>query len=446
MENFKAMKGACLARGLETQASDSTGFRTSLRQLIMHLDESQTAYDKIAVDDPGTKCLFVASMVKWAHLANFRLLDYLEKINKGDCDEVLALDYAKLCNKNYWLRGRKKSDMMAFSDKPLKDYLEFWHSDETSWDIYQLYESNVCELADNLKKVKSTFEKPELYEKFMQQMKVAYADPDIDYEYEQMKEAYVEPCTEDYLTMQVKACVDFLKSGMLNNVLSISNEEIDKVDEEKLRKLLDPDYKTPDNLKKLWAKLKKFIELKENVMLVPKRGLIRKHVLKHFDELNGDHFSALFRLEKLLTLMHQDMVKLKPELAKHLVNNTIQKEEKNYFAIVKNLSEKLMKDWFWDYRTGKKYNRSWIENFLNALMESEWGDAIFKDWRRESSRLKLICKIIGTLIDANVLDVSYNAVAPMLNQEELPSETLANYIGLGKKQDYFTWICEYVKG
>ena len=34
----------------------------------------------------------------------------------------------------------------------------------------------------------------------------------------------------------------------------------------------------------------------------------------------------------------------------------------------------------------------------------------------------------------------------MLNQEELPSETLANYIGLGKKQDYFTWICEYVKG
>ena len=258
------LKGACLARGLETQASDSTGFRTSLRQFIMHLDESQTAYDKIAVDDPGTKCLFVASMVKWAHLANFRLLNYLEDINKGDCEEVLALDYAKLCNKNYWLRGRKKSDMMAFSDKPLKDYLEFWHSDETSWDIYQLYESNVCELADNLKKVKSTFEKPELYEKFMQQMKVAYADPDIDYEYEQMKEAYVEPCTEDYLTMQVKACVDFLKSGMLNNVLSISNEEIDKVDEEKLRKLLDSDYKTPDNLKKLWAKLKKFIELKEN--------------------------------------------------------------------------------------------------------------------------------------------------------------------------------------
>lgn len=99
--------------------------------------------------------------------------------------------------------------MMAFSYKPLKDYLEIWNSDETSWDLYQLYESNVCELADNLKKVKSTFDKPELYEKLMQQMKEQYVDPDIEYEYEQMKEAYVEPSMNDFLKMQVKACVDF---------------------------------------------------------------------------------------------------------------------------------------------------------------------------------------------------------------------------------------------
>ena len=57
----KAMKGSCLARSLETQALEGTGFRTSLRHFISHLDESQKAYDTIAVDDPATKCLFVAS-------------------------------------------------------------------------------------------------------------------------------------------------------------------------------------------------------------------------------------------------------------------------------------------------------------------------------------------------------------------------------------------------
>ena len=437
------INGSCLTRGLETQASDSTGFRTSLRQLISHLDESQQAYDKIAVDDPGTKCLFVASMVKWAHLANFRLLDYLEKINKGDCEEVLALDYAKLCNKNYWLRGRKKSDMMAFSDKPLKDYLEFWHSDETSWDIYQLYESNVCELADNLKKVKSTFEKPELYEKFMQQMKVAYADPDIDYEYEQMKEAYVEPCTEDYLTMQVKACVDFLKSGMLNNILSISNEEIDKVDEEKLRKLLDPDYTTPDNLKKLWAKLKKFIELKENVMLVPKRGLIRKHVLKHFDELNGEYISALFRLEKLLTLMHQDMVKMKPELAQYLTTN----ESPNVFGIVNSLTRLMQQDWFKEFRTDPKYGDIWIEKFVSELLASEYQQELLEIWKDADKRLTLKGNIIGCLNKAGIIDGSDLGIATaLLNGTIGENKKFAIYMGRGKKMVFCDWICDYVKG
>ena len=437
----KAMKGSCLACSLETQASDSTGFRTSLRQFISHLDESQKAYDMIAVDDPATKCLFVASMVKWAHLANFRLLDYLEKINKGDCEEVLALDYAKLCNKNYWLRGRKKSDMMAFSDKPLKDYLEFWNSDETSWDIYQLYETNVCELADNLKKVKSTFDKPELYEKLMQQMKAEYADPDIDYEYEQMKEAYIEPSTKDYLKMQVKACMDFLKSGMLNNVLSISNEEIEEVDEAKLHKMLDPDYKKPDNLKKLWAKLKKFIVLKENVMLVPQRNLIRKHVLKHFNELNGDHFSALFRLEKLLTLMHQDMVKLKPELAQYL-NKA---DDANTFGIVNSLTRLMQQDWFKDFRTDTKYDHAWIEKFVSALLASEHQQELLAIWQDADKRLTLKGNIIGCLNKAGIIDGSDLSIAAAIMQgQEKDNKTFASYMGRGRKRPFFDWICGYV--
>ena len=437
------INGSCLARSLETQALEGTGFRTPLRQFISHLDESQKAYDTIAVDDPATKCLFVASMVKWAHLANFRLLDYLEKINKGDCGEVLALDYAKLCNKNYWLRGKKKGDMMAFSDKPLKDYLEIWNSDETSWDLYQLYEANVCELADNLKKVKSTFDKPELYEKLMQQMKEQYADPDIAYEYEQMKEAYVEPGTNDYLKMQVKACVDFLKSGMLNNVLSISNEEIEAVDEAKLHKMLDPDYKKPENLKKLWAKLKKFIELKENVMLVPKRDLIRKHVLKHFNELNGDHFSALFRLEKLLTLMHQDMVKMKPDLAQYLTT----KESPNVFGIVNSLTRLMQQDWFKEFRTDPKYGDIWIENFVSELLASEHQQELLAIWQDADKRLTLKGNIIGCLNKAGIIDGSDLGIATaLLNGTIGENKKFAIYMGRGKKMFFCDWICDYVKG
>jgi hypothetical protein len=40
------LKGSCLARRLETQASDSTGFRYSLKQFVEYLDESKTAYHR----------------------------------------------------------------------------------------------------------------------------------------------------------------------------------------------------------------------------------------------------------------------------------------------------------------------------------------------------------------------------------------------------------------
>ena len=402
------LKGACLARSLETQASDSAGFRYSLNKFIRNLDESKSAYDDIEVDDPGVRCPFVASMVKWAHLANYRLIDYLEKISRGECDEVLTLNFAKFCNKDHWLSGRIGSDMMAYSDKPLKEYLIFGAADQTSMDLYRSYESNVTELAENLKKVKSTFNQPELYENLMQQMGEQYAEHDVAYEYEQMKDHYVEPSLNDYLKMQVKACVEFLKSGMLNDILSISNEDAEDVDEEKLHKMLDPDYTKPDNLKKLWAKLKKFIVLRGDVMLV----------LRH--DLN--------------------MVKLSPELAKQLEVS----DGTNVFGIVKSLTALLQQNWMKDFRTDAKYNASWVEQFVKALLASEYRQMLLDIWQDADKRLTLKGNIIGCLKMAGVVGGSDLGIAGAISSgSERDIKTFATYIGKGKRQQFCDWICRY---
>ena len=402
------LKGACLARSLETQASDSAGFRYSLNKFIRNLDESKSAYDDIEVDDPGVRCPFVASMVKWAHLANYRLIDYLEKISRGECDEVLTLNFAKFCNKDHWLSGRIGSDMMAYSDKPLKEYLIFGAADQTSMDLYRSYESNVTELAENLKKVKSTFNQPELYENLMQQMGEQYAEHDVAYEYEQMKDHYVEPSLNDYLKMQVKACVEFLKSGMLNDILSISNEDAEEVDEEKLHKMLDPDYTKPDNLKKLWAKLKKFIVLRGDVMLV----------LRH--DLN--------------------MVKLSPELAKQLEVS----DGTNVFGIVKSLTALLQQNWMKDFRTDAKYNASWVEQFVKALLASEYRQMLLDIWQDADKRLTLKGNIIGCLKMAGVVGGSDLGIAGAISSgSERDIKTFVTYIGKGKRQQFCDWICRY---
>ena len=242
----------------------------------------------------------------------------------------------------------------------------------------------------------------------MQQMGEQYAEHDVAYEYEQMKDHYVEPSLNDYLKMQVKACVEFLKSGMLNDILSISNEDAEDVDEEKLHKMLDPDYTKPDNLKKLWAKLKKFIVLRGDVMLV----------LRH--DLN--------------------MVKLSPELAKQLEVS----DGTNVFGIVKSLTALLQQNWMKDFRTDAKYNASWVEQFVKALLASEYRQMLLDIWQDADKRLTLKGNIIGCLKMAGVVGGSDLGIAGAISSgSERDIKTFATYIGKGKRQQFCDWICRY---
>ena len=433
------MNENCLAQPLETQASDSTGFR-SFKQIIVELDQSITAYNKIVVEDPITRCLFVGSMVKWACLINSQLLDYLDKIDKGKLVEVLNVDFIKFSSLDYWLSGRIKYDMMAYQDIPLNlkaGDIEY----SSSLEIYKAYEAIVSEMAVNFNKVKDTFEHLELYKPVIQQMKEQYSDPFIAYEYAQMKEMYVDPTLEDYLQMQVTTCIDLLRSGILNDVLSIRNEEVEAVDEAELYKMIDSDYETPPNLKKLWAKLKKFIEKKENYLIVPKRDKLLKYVLKHKDILTVDHIRAVFKFDNVMMLIHQDMVKIKPELAQYLTTN----ESPNVFGIVNSLTRLMQQDWFKDFRTDTKYDHAWIEKFVSALLASEHQQELLAIWQDADKRLTLKGNIIGCLNKAGIIDGSDLSIAAAIMQgQEKDNKTFASYMGRGRKRPFFDWICGYV--
>ena len=434
------INGSCLARSLETQASDSTGFR-SFKQFIVEWDQSKSAYDKIVVEDPYARCYFAASLVQLASNVNTGLLDYLDKIDKGKLVEVLNVDFIKFSSLDYWLSGRIKYDMMAYQDIPLNlkaGDIEY----SSSLEIYKAYEAIVSEMAVNFNKVKDTFEHLELYTPVIQQMKEQYSDPLISYEYAQMKEMYIDPTLEDYLQMQVTTCIDLLRSGILNDVLSIRNEEVEAVDEAELYKMIDSDYETPPNLKKLWAKLKKFIEKKENYLIVPKRDKLLKYVLKHKDILTVDHIRAVFKFDNVMMLIHQDMVKMKPELAQYLTTN----ESPNVFGIVNSLTRLMQQDWFKEFRTDPKYGDAWIENFVSELLASDHRQELLTIWQDPDKRPTLKGNIIGCLKMAGVIDGSDLGIATaLLNGSDKENKTFAIYMGKGKKMSFCDWTCDYVK-
>ena len=122
-------------------------------------------------------------------------------------------------------------------------------------------------------------------------------------------------------------------------------------------------------------------------------------------------------------------------------------EDSNTFGIVNSLTRLMQQDWFNDYRTDKQYNAAWIEKFLGDLMRSEWGHVILLEWENARKRPKLKCKIIGAIKYAGILKSDYQTIAEKMDMgNNLPAKTHAEYMGYGKAQPYFEWICDNVKG
>jgi hypothetical protein len=133
-------------------------------------------------------------------------------------------------------------------------------------------------------------------------------------------------------------------------------------------------------------------------------------------------------------------------LAAQEASTTQEAEQLNFFAPSKHLKLLLAEEWF-AVLTSKEecYTPQWTEQFVEALLHSEWGEQIARDWAVKDKRLTLKCMLIGALKDAGVLRGSYNQIAKLLDMDGENPATLAKYLGMGKKQPFAEWVVGYVK-
>ena len=122
-------------------------------------------------------------------------------------------------------------------------------------------------------------------------------------------------------------------------------------------------------------------------------------------------------------------------------------EELNLFAPTKNLKVLLQQGWFAQLRTEAKYTAAWREAFVDALMASEWGRLIAREWSLKQKRIGVRGNIIGALKAAGVLQGSDMAIAAAVTESDHKTiKTFAVYIGRGRKKPYCDWVYDYVNG
>ena len=181
-----------------------------------------------------------------------------------------------------------------------------------------------------------------------------------------------------------------------------------------------------------YAALRKIVDYEDGYLVIDPVRVGKYFYLNRHEENAKTHRSAFLNYMHKIELVQDEMRRLQEELrrleeeaarrqaeaalrqkkgGRRLAQNA---EPLNYFAPTKNLQELLRQPWFKALRSDARYNQQWTDDFVSALMASEFKDGIAQDWAIQGKRRKVTQikgYIVGLLSDAGVLKGSYDSIA-----------------------------------
>lgn len=393
-----------------------------LNQLLT-LESMLQTYDNMNICDEVVAVLQAKCIGELVEKIVTMLKRLLESNVRLGFRNVLVTHYDTMKDLAYWLKYKIFNDLPQAASKALRNKVE------------QMVEL-IRELILKLSKVDADYA-----DKFFSRLKKCYQKKQVtDYE---LWKARLSAITMDALTeYQMILTTKILNKGILEYDLEPSDEAVEEVMLERVQKKLKHGTQLTVDFRKECAKLRRYSHWEDDMLIID-YVLLRDYMFKNCGKLKSEQLVALFEYDVQMRMLHEDMVKLKPELARHLNNTTT--DDYNYFAIKKNLKVMLESREIASLFSSKQYNMQWMNNFVDDLMKSECKNGIAEKWKNPKRRLMLKCAILGTLKDVGILKGSYRAIALLICDRKEQAETLAKYMGYGKKLPCFEWIADYVK-
>lgn len=239
---------------------------------------------------------------------------------------------------------------------------------------------------------------------------------------------------------QTITVADFLKKDILRFTPPPTQRELDEVRLDIVRYNLPHNYDLPQHFEERCAQFHRFISWEDDILIID-YNTYGKYLFDCLSMLSREERVALFELDAMLLMIHEDMRKIRPELRKKPGDSN------HHFAITNSLKMMLGGEWFKEVRTDECFDEEWIKYFVNALDESEFMEAIAKDWAKSGTRNKrdmIKGYIVGLLKDAGVIKgKSYDDIARKIGIME-NSRTFSRHMSDGKKQPYADWVKNYV--
>ena len=352
----------------------------------------------------------------------------LSKDEIRTCRIPLLIDFNKVTKLDYWLNCKIFNDLSKSDSTALREKLT-------------QMTNLLRELQVKRKQVDS-----EHAEKFFRRMmgRVKKNEHRLDYE---IWRADRKHHTLDQLSVkQIQLTFDVLINGVLDFDADPINQELGKVRLDLVEPALESNTVIPKGFEEAAAKIRRYTYWAEELFMINYPLIFNELYQNCFEKLTPKQRWKLFDYDLQLNMLHEDMVAIKPELAKYLygANNAGSLEDTIFFAPYLGIKMLLQQKWFKTLRSDEKYDAKWADKFAEELMRSEYGKQIAEEWKEKSIQIKGY--IIGCLKNAGVIN-------PKLSNDAVAREagvmdnwrSFGRYIGKeSQKQPYAEWILNHV--
>ena len=247
-------------------------------------------------------------------------------------------------------------------------------------------------------------------------------------------ECYGHPQVVDIEDYRVEKLMHMFEKGVLNSRVEHMQRATRYPDEVDFSQV-DANPKIIKTVNHHYAALRRIVDYEDGRLVADPVRVGRHFYASRHEENAKMHRTNFLKYMHKIDLVQQEAAR-RPEG---------DEEQLNFAAPSINLKKLLEQEWFSVLTTDeKRFDSKWTAQFIEALMHSEWGEQIARDWAQKDKRLTLKCMTVGLLKDAGVLNGNYSQIAKLLDIDGENAATLAKYMGLGKKQPFADWIQDYV--
>lgn len=248
-----------------------------------------------------------------------KLVTYKVNLEKRIFEELFSPDFFEIMREAKWLKGQRlEEELLSNQDKPLSAFgiaeEVDGHQTKTSLDLYHWIEQNIEEMRALFKNIrKLTFKLPPesfaaVYEKQSKMIDMEWVENFFN-----DKMLNVGKLTfEKGQAFRTRAVAEFINKGLLRYAYKPTTEEIAVVDFERVKRELPPDFEFKDFFVEHCAIFKKMSKWVGKALVIDIENY-GKYICLHMSKMTEGELLEFFKLEKLLKMINEAIMKLPSE-------------------------------------------------------------------------------------------------------------------------------------